>query len=140
MPYVKNETQSCNLPAMPARASRTSMRAIRRACLAAALLSAAALLAGCGSGGAASSSGKILAVGAENEYANVISQVGGSYVQTTAIESNPNTDPHTFEASPSVAGTVAQAHLVVQNGVGYDGYMEKIEAASGGRDPIPRGR
>ena len=44
-----------------------------------------------------------LAVGAENEYANVISQIGGKYVAVTAIESNPNTDPHTFEASPSVA-------------------------------------
>ncbi|MFZ2052328.1 MAG: zinc ABC transporter substrate-binding protein [Solirubrobacteraceae bacterium] len=117
---------------MSASANRPSLRAVRRACFAAALLSAAALLAGCGSGGAASSSGKILAVGAENEYANVISQIGGSYVQTTAIESNPNTDPHTFEASPSVAATVAEAHLVVQNGLGYDGYMEKIEAASGG--------
>ena len=47
--------------------------------------------------------GQIVAVGAENEYANVISQIGGGYVAVTAIESNPNTDPHTFEASPSVA-------------------------------------
>ncbi len=46
-------------------------------------------------------SGKIVAVGAESEYADVISQVGGKYVQVTAIVSNPNTDPHSFEASPS---------------------------------------
>ena len=43
-------------------------------------------------------------VGAENEYADVISQVGGPYVNVTAIMSNPNTDPHEFEASASVAG------------------------------------
>jgi zinc/manganese transport system substrate-binding protein len=96
----------------------------------AAVLAAAVLLAGCGSTVNAGSGGRILAVGAENEYANVISQIGGSYVQTTAIESNPNTDPHTFEASPSVAATVGEARLVVQNGLGYDGYMEKLEAAS----------
>ncbi len=71
-----------------------------------------------------------MAVGAENEYANVISQIGGRYVSVTAIESNPNTDPHTFEASPSVAQTVAAARLVVQNGVGYDTFMNKIESAS----------
>jgi zinc/manganese transport system substrate-binding protein len=130
MPYFKNKTQSCSLLAMPASASRPSVPAVSRASLAAVLMGAVALLAGCGSGGAASSSGKILAVGAENEYANVISQIGGSYVQTTAIESNPNTDPHTFEASPSVAATVGEARLVVQNGLGYDGYMEKLEAAS----------
>jgi zinc/manganese transport system substrate-binding protein len=78
----------------------------------------------------AASSGRIIAVGAENQYANVISQIGGKYVTTTAIMSNPNTDPHTFEASPSVAQAVSAARLVVQNGVGYDTFMNKIEAAS----------
>jgi zinc/manganese transport system substrate-binding protein len=43
---------------------------------------------------------------------------------------NPNTDPHAFEASPGVAGTVGSASLVVQNGLGYDDFMSKIEAAS----------
>jgi zinc/manganese transport system substrate-binding protein len=71
-----------------------------------------------------------VAVGAENQYANVISQVGGRYVKVTAIESDPNTDPHTFEASPSVAEAVSSAGLVVQNGVGYDTFMERIESAS----------
>jgi zinc/manganese transport system substrate-binding protein len=69
-------------------------------------------------------------VGAENEYANVIEQIGGRYVKVSAIESNPNTDPHTYEASPSVAQTVAQAQLLVENGVGYDTYMSRIESAS----------
>jgi zinc/manganese transport system substrate-binding protein len=73
---------------------------------------------------------KIIAVGAENEFANVISQIGGHYVSVSAIMSNPNTDPHTFEASPSVAKIVSAADLVIQNGVGYDTFMNKIEAAS----------
>jgi zinc/manganese transport system substrate-binding protein len=60
----------------------------------------------------------------------VIAQIGGRYVKVTAIESNPNTDPHTYESSPSDAQTVSQAQLIVQNGVGYDTYMEKIESAS----------
>jgi zinc/manganese transport system substrate-binding protein len=74
--------------------------------------------------------GKIVAVGAENEYANVISQIGGRYVAASAIESNPNTDPHTFEASPSIAEVVGSAALVVQNGLGYDSFMNRIEAAT----------
>ena len=88
---------------------------------------------GAGSGGSSSSaqaSDPIVAVGAENEYANVISQIGGQYVNASAIMSNPNTDPHTFEASPSVAQTVSKAKLIVQNGVGYDDFMGKIESAS----------
>jgi zinc/manganese transport system substrate-binding protein len=91
----------------------------------------AAFIAGCGtSGSSVASGGRIDAVGAENEYANVIEQIGGRYVKVTAIESNPNTDPHTFEASPSVAQAVSAASLLIENGVGYDTYMEKIESAS----------
>ena len=94
--------------------------------------SAAALLTGCGSAGSpAAARGRIVAVGAENEYANVISQIGGRYVAVSAVMSDPNTDPHTFEASPSVARTVSRARLVVQNGLGYDDFMSKIESASG---------
>ena len=74
--------------------------------------------------------GVVVAVGAENEYANVIQQVGRKYVQVTAIMSNPNTDPHTFEASASVAREVSAAQLVVQNGVGYDTFMNTIENAA----------
>lgn len=73
---------------------------------------------------------KIVAVGAENQYANVVGQVGGRYVTVAAVMSNPNTDPHTFEASPKVAEMVSAAELVVQNGLGYDAFMNKIEAAS----------
>jgi zinc/manganese transport system substrate-binding protein len=72
---------------------------------------------------------QIVAVGAENEYTSVIQQVGGRYVQASAIMSNPNTDPHTFEASASVAREVDGAQLVVQNGVGYDPFMDSIEKA-----------
>ncbi len=79
---------------------------------------------------ATAAGGQIVAVGAENEYANVISQIGGRYVKVSAIMSNPNTDPHTFEASASVAETVSAAKLILQNGVGYDDFMGKIESAS----------
>ena len=106
---------------------------IRLPSAAAAILALAALATGCSATGAsigASSGGKIVAVGAENQYASVISSVGGKYVQVSAIESNPNTDPHTFEASASVAQTVSQAKLIVQNGLGYDSYMDKIESAA----------
>jgi zinc/manganese transport system substrate-binding protein len=74
--------------------------------------------------------GVINAVGAENEYANVLSQIGRQYVHVSSILNNPNTDPHTFESSPSVAEEVSTAELIVQNGVGYDRFMNTIESAS----------
>jgi zinc/manganese transport system substrate-binding protein len=88
--------------------------------------------AGCGSSGAStgSGSGVINAIGAENEYANVLAQIGGKYVHVSSILNNPNTDPHTFESSPQVAREVTAAQLIVQNGVGYDSWINKIESAS----------
>ncbi|MGC9238173.1 MAG: metal ABC transporter solute-binding protein, Zn/Mn family [Acidithiobacillus sp.] len=86
-----------------------------------------ALCLGCASPALAQA---IPAVGAENEYADVIAQIGGPYVQVRAIESNPNTDPHSFEASPAVARELAEARLVVRNGLGYDDWARKILAAN----------
>src|SRR6201995_321796 len=80
-------------------------------------------------GSSTTSAHQIVAVGAENEYTSGIQQVGGRYVRASAIMSNPNTDPHTFEASASVAREVSGAQLVVQNGVGYDPFMDSIEKA-----------
>ncbi|MFZ0004142.1 metal ABC transporter solute-binding protein, Zn/Mn family [Trebonia sp.] len=105
----------------------------RTAALWLAAAAATALLAtACSSATAAGNTGSsasIQAIGAENEYANVIQQIGGKYVQVTAIMSNPNTDPHTFEASPAVAREISNASLIVQNGVGYDTWASDIEKA-----------
>jgi zinc/manganese transport system substrate-binding protein len=109
------------------------MPGLRFIAAAAACATAGLLVAACSStpsGSTDSAQGPVVAVGAENEYANVISQIGGKYVSVSAIESNPNTDPHSFEASPSVAAVVSAAQLIVQNGIGYDTYMNKIESAS----------
>lgn len=89
----------------------------------------AALLAGC-SGEASLPPGVVRAVGAESQYADVLAQIGGRYVRVTSVLDNPSTDPHTFESSPRVAQQVAAAALVVQNGLGYDGFMDKIEGAT----------
>src|SRR5262245_11536702 len=94
---------------------------------------AALALTGCRGGGATASADgttAISAVAAESEYANVLAQIGGRYVQVWSILDNPNTDPHTFEASPQVAQQVSSAQLIVQNGAGYDGWMSKMESAS----------
>jgi len=72
----------------------------------------------------------IRVVAAENEYGNVAAQIGGRYVSVTSVENNPNTDPHTYEVSPGVAQAVSAAQLVIQNGLGYDDFMTKVESAS----------
>lgn len=91
-------------------------------------------LAGCGPG--ASTPGVIQVVGAEVQYGDVLSQIGGPYVHVTSVMSNPTTDPHNFEASPSVARAIASAQLIVQNGAGYDSFMNQLEAASAGSSRV----
>jgi zinc/manganese transport system substrate-binding protein len=109
------------------------VRRLRVAAVLATWAAVAVVTAGCGTESSAStpsSTGVINAVGAESQYADVLAQIGGQYVHVSSILNNPNTDPHTFESSPSVAREVSRAGLVVQNGVGYDDFMTKIEAAS----------
>jgi zinc/manganese transport system substrate-binding protein len=111
------------------RATAQHPRRWHRVGIALAMAVVAVGLSGCNSGGS-SASGVIAAVGAENQYANVIAQIGGRYVHVAAIMSNPSVDPHTFEVSTSVAQVVSQARLVVQNGLGYDQFMTQLESAS----------
>jgi zinc/manganese transport system substrate-binding protein len=114
--------------ALIARARRPAVAALLAGALAIPLVSACSPAPG-GSGPAgsgATTSGAIEAIGAENEYASVISQVGGGYVHVDAIMSNPSTDPHAFEASPAVAREIGSARLIVQNGAGYDRWATTI--------------
>ena len=101
-----------------------------RTLLVAAIAATGGLLSACGSSSPAASSGKVAIVAAENEYGNVAKQIGGKYVTVTSIESNPNTDPHDYEVTPSVPAEVSAAQIVIQNGVGYDSWMNTIESAS----------
>jgi zinc/manganese transport system substrate-binding protein len=104
-----------------------------------ALGSMAVAAAGCGSApppGGALAAGKsaraatVAIVAAENEYGDVAAQIGGPYVTVYSVESNPNTDPHTYETTPSVAAKVARANLLIENGVGYDTFMDSLASAS----------
>jgi zinc/manganese transport system substrate-binding protein len=105
-------------------------RSTRRAALGLGALALSGWLAGCSAPGPAGGSpGIVRAVGAESEYADVIAQIGGAQVRVSAVMSNPDVDPHTFEASPTVVQELASARLVVQNGLGYDSFMDAIEAA-----------
>jgi zinc/manganese transport system substrate-binding protein len=69
-------------------------------------------------------------VAAENFYGDVAKQVGGTTVAVTSILTNPDEDPHLFEASPSTARALVAAKLVIYNGVDYDPWMDKLLSAN----------
>jgi zinc/manganese transport system substrate-binding protein len=75
-------------------------------------------------------SGTVAIVAGENEYGDVASQIGGTAVTVFSVDSNPNTDPHTYEATPSVGQKISKANLLIENGVGYDTFMDSLASAS----------
>jgi zinc/manganese transport system substrate-binding protein len=68
----------------------------------------------------------IAVLAAENFYGDIAQQIGGPDVQVTSILSNPNQDPHLFEASPSAARAVSAAQIVIYTGLDYDPWIVKL--------------
>jgi zinc/manganese transport system substrate-binding protein len=72
----------------------------------------------------------IAVVAAENFYGDMVKQLGGSHVDVQSILSDPNVDPHEYEANTKSALAVSKAQLVIENGGGYDGWMDKLLSSS----------
>ncbi|MGZ0069751.1 metal ABC transporter solute-binding protein, Zn/Mn family [Microbacterium sp. Yaish 1] len=113
----------------------------RRLLPAAALVAAASLaLAGCAgtSSPAASGSddGKISVVASTNVYGSLAAEVGGDAVEVTSIVTSLAQDPHSYEASARDQLTVSQADLVIENGGGYDSFLDGLVEASGSTAPV----
>ena len=92
-------------------------------------------LAGCSSGSSGSAaagagSQPIRVVAAESFWGSIAAQLGGDRVQVTSIITNPDTDPHDYEATAADARTIATARYVIVNGVGYDPWAPKLVAAN----------
>jgi zinc/manganese transport system substrate-binding protein len=83
---------------------------------------------------AASAAAPVTVVAAENFYGDVAQQIGGDAVEVKSILSNPDEDPHLFEASPSVARALSKARIVIYNGIDYDPWMAKLIDAAGSRN------
>jgi zinc/manganese transport system substrate-binding protein len=70
-------------------------------------------------------------VAAENFWGSLVSQIGGVHVNVTSIVSDPNTDPHEYQANDSDARAIAAAKYVIVNNVGYDTWATGLIAADG---------
>jgi zinc/manganese transport system substrate-binding protein len=77
-----------------------------------------------------SSNRQIQVVAAENFWGSLAQQLGGTHVNVTSIVTDPNADPHEYESSSADARAVANANLVIVNGLGYDDWALKLISAS----------
>jgi zinc/manganese transport system substrate-binding protein len=97
------------------------------------VLLALLLVAGAAPAGAQS---PVRIVAAENFYGDLARQIAGPDAAVTSILSNPDDDPHLFEADPSTARALATAGVVIANGADYDPWVAKLLAAA----PAPHRR
>jgi len=67
--------------------------------------------------------------------ADMVREVGGSHVEVSALL-GPNADSHVFDPTPADAKRIAAARLVVVNGLGFEGWLDRLVKASGYRGPI----
>ncbi len=81
--------------------------------------------------GGGSGDGRVVqVVAAENFWGSIAAQLGGSHARVTSIISNPDTDPHSYEPTTSDARTLTTAQLAIVNGIGYDGWADKLLATN----------
>src|SRR5690349_16360185 len=95
-----------------------------------ALCAASALvLAGC-SAAPAADDGRVQVVASTNVYGSLAAQVGGDRVDVTSLIDSASKDPHSYEGSARDRLAVQHADLIIENGGGYDAFMEQLRGGS----------
>jgi zinc/manganese transport system substrate-binding protein len=93
-------------------------------------------LAGCGSSSDSGSDGDpslspassaaIPVVASTNVYGDMVEQIGRGEVEVTSIISDPDQDPHSYEASTQNQLALSKAKVVIENGGGYDDFIDRM--------------
>ena len=97
------------------------------------------LLAACGSDGStadAAAGDGVSVVASTNVYGSIVSAIGGDDVRVTSIISDPSADPHSYEASARTQLAVSEADLIVENGGGYDDFVDTLISSSDSDAPV----
>jgi zinc/manganese transport system substrate-binding protein len=77
---------------------------------------------------------KVKVVASFSIVADLVRQVGGDRVEVTSLV-GPNTDMHVFQPTPADAKKLLDANLVVVNGLGLEGWADRLVKASGYKGP-----
>ena len=65
-----------------------------------------------------------------NIYANIAKNIVGKHGKVEAVINNGDTDPHDFEPTTGSAKKIANANIVIANGLGYDSWMTNLANAN----------
>ncbi|MDY0914224.1 metal ABC transporter substrate-binding protein [Rathayibacter festucae] len=86
--------------------------------------------------GASADSGKVAVVASTDVYGDLVRSIGGDLVDVTSIIDSPDKDPHEYEATARDQLALSNAALVIENGGGYDAFVDTMIDASGSTAPV----
>jgi len=88
-----------------------------------------------GGGTEARAEHKVKVIASFSILGDMIKNVGGDKIEVTTLV-GPNGDAHVFEPTPADAKAVSAAHLVIVNGLGLEGWMDRLIKTSGYKGPV----
>jgi zinc/manganese transport system substrate-binding protein len=95
-------------------------------------LGAAVLAAALWIGGAAA---QVKVVASFSILGDMVGEIGGDAVRVVTLV-GPNSDGHVYQPRPSDAREVSEAKLVVVNGLGFEGWLDRLIGAAGYGGPV----
>ena len=99
------------------------------------MLAAAAGLALLMTAGPAFAQDKLKVLATFSILGDFVKNVGGDRVEVATLV-GPNSDAHVYAPAPADAKKVADAKVVIVNGLGYEGWMSRLAKASGSKAPV----
>ncbi len=97
-----------------------------------ALAVSALALSGCAAPASNSADDGVLTIVASTSvYGNIAEQIAGGRAEVVSIVSSAAQDPHSYEASAQDQLTISQADLIIENGGGYDPFIDTLIEGSG---------
>ncbi|HTJ33886.1 MAG TPA: zinc ABC transporter substrate-binding protein [Dactylosporangium sp.] len=70
-------------------------------------------------------------VASTNVYGDIARQIAGDRASVTSIISNPDADPHSYEANTRTQLALSKARVVIENGGGYDDFVDTMLKSAG---------
>ena len=93
-------------------------------------------LAGCAAPSPTVDDGTLKVVASTNVYGSIAEAIGGEHVTVTSIISSAAQDPHSYEASAQDQLALSKADLVIENGGGYDPFIDTLLEAASSDAPV----
>jgi zinc/manganese transport system substrate-binding protein len=96
------------------------------------MVAASIALAGCSAAGTRPATatvdqgGGIRVVASTNVYGDIAKAIGGNLVSVRSMIENASQDPHSYEADAQVQLALSKADVVIENGGGYDDFVDTL--------------